>query len=223
MPQRRRMRFSPSASTAERLLEQREHMYERARFERARAKATAAAASHRVPDPSGGLRVVTRTSPGCGPTADQGRVDLAALAARAINQLAEAGAGRNVKLEVAGDVTFRGDSRRVTRAIARLIATALRRARGRTDVLVRATTAHGAVVLHVHDEVSPSRGARGARSSGTRVRTSTQAGGGPARSGLLIARDIVTAYGGRISVESDETHGTTFEVVLPRSPPPRLV
>jgi signal transduction histidine kinase len=40
--------------------------------------------------------------------------------------------------------------------------------------------------------------------------------------GMFIAREIVSAHHGAITVESNEADGTTFEVVLPRRLPPRL-
>jgi signal transduction histidine kinase len=40
------------------------------------------------------------------------------------------------------------------------------------------------------------------------------AGSGP---GLYICREIVRAHGGKLSLDSSETAGTTFTVSLPRS------
>jgi signal transduction histidine kinase len=39
--------------------------------------------------------------------------------------------------------------------------------------------------------------------------------------GMFIAREIVTAHNGTITVESNESDGTTFQMTVPRRLPPR--
>jgi signal transduction histidine kinase len=148
---------------------------------------------------------------------DRQRVDLAILSRRVVDELADAGAGRNAAVESAGDATLRGDPHRLMQVISNLVANALRHARGGTNVLVRVGTAPDGVFVEVHNEGEPIaeeacsalRAALGHKGSGS---SSDLACLG---FGLRISREVVSAHAGTVSLESDATHGTTFRFVLP--------
>jgi K+-sensing histidine kinase KdpD len=206
---------------AEQLVDDSEHLYQRARFERARTEAMAQAT--RPPAVVRTVRAAERNALRSTPPVVAERVDLGVLAARAIAQVATLELGADVALDVAGDVTLHGDPRRLTNAISKLVAHALRRAGSRDAVLVRVGTAHGAVVLDVHDRGEPiPRLAWDALFESADLRSATFATPTSAGSVLFLVREIVTGHGGTVSVESDEAHGTTFRVVLPRVPWLRL-
>jgi len=123
-----------------------------------------------------------------------------------------------VTIEVAGDVTLRADPYRLMQVISNLVANALRYARDGRDVLVRAGTASVAVFLEVHKEGEPMSGHS---CSGFLESFQREDAAEPSRGhlglGLFIVHEIVRAHGGTVSVESNEVHGTTFRVVLPRT------
>jgi signal transduction histidine kinase len=157
-------------------------------------------------------------SPSASPALQWALVDLGTLSRRVADELGDAGAGRNVAIEVVGDVTLRAEPYRLMQVISNLMANALRHARSGTDVLVRAGTTADAVFLEVHNQGEPIL-----ESSCSALRAALQradadeSGGGHLGLGLCIVREIVLAHGGAVSVESDGAHGTTFRVVLPRT------
>jgi signal transduction histidine kinase len=148
-------------------------------------------------------------------------VDLAALAARVIEEQTANLTGRSIELRTTGDVTGQWDPGRLEQIIGHLITNAVR---------------HGAEGVSVMTLTGGPDGVEVAIQSGgpaipaellSRVFDPFQTGprppGTPRRSiglGLFVVKELATAHGGQVSVRSSEGEGTRFTVTLPRSVTP---
>ena len=136
----------------------------------------------------------------------------------------EAGeAGVTLTADVATAVQVESDAHRVRQVVSNLVQNALRvtnaggrigvsaRAEGSTAVIEVADTGpgiEGADLPHVFERSYLWRASKGTRRVGTGL-------------GLAIVRELVTALGGRVTVDSIVGRGTTFRIVLPaRAPAP---
>ncbi len=123
---------------------------------------------------------------------------------------------RKLRLESSGDGTGNWDPDRIAQVMTNLISNALKYGLPEGEVLMRTTGEQGWVQLEVHNHGTPiapdlvpvlfepmqrGTGAHSDKSVGL---------------GLYIVKDIVSAHGGSIEVNSTE-EGTTFSVRLPRS------
>ncbi len=147
-------------------------------------------------------------------------VDVAELARAAVSQfapLAEAAAIR-LSFEAHGSAPVDGDADRISQVLRNLLSNALRHtpAGGQVTVRVRATGSQVRVqIADTGSGISPEdlphvfdRFYRGDRSRSRQ--------GGGAGLGLAIARQLVAAHGGQISVDSEAGVGTAFTVELPQ-------
>jgi signal transduction histidine kinase len=119
-----------------------------------------------------------------------------------------------------GDLSGEWDPDRLTQVVSNLVGNALQHGDG-TRVHLAATGTADEVALSVHNdgraipaEVQASMFEPLARYAPTDVGSTTSIG-----LGLFIARAIVLAHGGSITVLSRHTDGTTFDVRLPRAAP----
>jgi signal transduction histidine kinase len=117
-----------------------------------------------------------------------------------------------------GDLSGEWDPDRLAQVVSNLIGNALQHGDG-TGVRLAATGATDEVALTVHNagqaipaEVQASMFEPLARYAPTEVGSTSSIG-----LGLFIARAIVLAHGGSITVSSSHTGGTTFDVRLPRA------
>jgi two-component system OmpR family sensor kinase len=144
-------------------------------------------------------------------------VDLTALARAAVDQFAPAAEAAGVKIELAADENLpevEGDAGRLAQVLRNLLSNALRHTPNGGRVAVSVDRAGGWARIRVADTgtgIAPEdlphvfdRFYRGDRSRGH-----------GAGLGLAIARQIVTAHGGRIEVASPPGAGTTFTITLP--------
>ncbi len=104
------------------------------------------------------------------------------------------------------------DPVRIREVIANLVANALRHTPSGGAIAVRASATGGSVVLTVSDTGPGIDPALLPHVFDRFVRGETSGGSGL---GLAIARGLVEAHGGRISVASSDSSGTTFQVELP--------
>lgn len=108
-----------------------------------------------------------------------------------------------------------GDAGRLRQVFANLLANAAQ-AQGPGELELSATAADGEVRVEVHDQGPGVPEALKGRLFDPLV--TAKAGG--TGLGLAVSRRIVERHGGRISLVEDGRPGATFEVRLPRAPPP---
>ena len=141
------------------------------------------------------------------------RALLEEVAHRLEHQLAEAGCPIRVECEHEG--TVQGDRLRLGQVLENLVGNAAKYAPGGL-VTLRARTDAGALLLEVEDRgqgIAPEDQQRIFARFERAVRDARHIGG--LGLGLYIAREIVRAHGGDISVASEVGRGATFRVALP--------
>jgi len=149
---------------------------------------------------------------------DRGRVDLAVVAADAVEDARAADTDRQITLEGSDPVPVVGDEARLRQVAANLLANAVVHTPRGTPVTVRALTDGDHAVLEVADRgpgLTPEEMARAFepfyRSDPSRDRTTGGAG-----LGLAIVAAIAEAHGGRIDVDPTPGGGATFRFLIPR-------
>jgi signal transduction histidine kinase len=142
--------------------------------------------------------------------------DLCELCAQVTDELHASHPNRTIAVEVCGDATGWWDPGRIAQVVSNLVGNALTHGAPEAPVRVSIEGNESAVALRVHNYgraidrdlipvlFEPFR--RGSDANGSR-------GLGL---GLHIAKQIVIAHGGSISVQSSDVEGTTFGVTLPR-------
>ncbi|OFX21982.1 MAG: hypothetical protein A2V77_13065 [Anaeromyxobacter sp. RBG_16_69_14] len=147
-------------------------------------------------------------------------MDMHELCRSVVEELLAANPGRSIGLAVEGDGRGRWDPARLAQVVSNLIGNAMKHGARHGPVSVSVSGNDEDVVLEVNNEgpvispdlmrvlFEPFR-----RGSASRDASHTRGLG----LGLYIARLIVNAHGGAISVQSTREQGTTFEVRLPRT------
>lgn len=152
---------------------------------------------------------------------EQAPVDLLVLAADAVHDARATAPGRAMQLEVIPGpepAVVIGDDLRLRQVLGNLVGNALAHTPADTPVTVRVGNRGPDAVLEVAD-AGPGLAAtdlefvfeRFYRADSSRA--SASGGNGL---GLSIVAGIVAAHGGRVDVDSEPGHGTTFRVALPR-------
>lgn len=123
---------------------------------------------------------------------------------------------RAVTLAASGDLRGRWDETRLHQLLSNLVENAIRHGSAEAPVQLSAAGAGADVRLQVHNEGPPIAAADVPHIFDPMHRAGTAAPTEGVGLGLYIARLIVDAHHGRISVASSGKAGTTFEVNLPR-------
>ena len=150
---------------------------------------------------------------------DRRPVDLASLAAEAVQRARMVAPGRPVTLEAAEPVIVDGDEGRLTQVIDNLIGNAIKHTPPGSPVTVSVAGRAGHAELTVADR-GPGMTAEQAsrvferfyRTDGARTRASGGAG-----LGLAIAAALAAAHGGEITVDTAPGHGAAFCLRLPQA------
>jgi two-component system OmpR family sensor kinase len=150
---------------------------------------------------------------------DRRPVDLASLAAEAVQRARIVAPGRPVTLEAAEPVIVDGDEGRLTQVIDNLVGNAIQHTPRGSPVTVAVTVSAGCAELTVADH-GPGMTAEQAsrvferfyRTDGARTRARGGAG-----LGLAIASSLAAAHGGEITVETAPGKGAAFCLRLPQA------
>jgi signal transduction histidine kinase len=148
------------------------------------------------------------------------RVDLGPLASRVIEEQTANVTGRSIELRTVGDLTGHWDPGRLEQILAHLISNAIRHGADGASVMTLRGSSPDRVELTLHNQ-----GPAIAVELLPRIFDPFQIGprpeGTPRRSiglGLFIVKQLATAHGGTVSVDSNDSTGTSFTVSLPRGP-----
>jgi two-component system OmpR family sensor kinase len=146
-------------------------------------------------------------------------VDLASLAAEAVQRARITDPGRPVTLEAAEPVIIDGDEERLAQVIDNLLGNAVRHTPRGSPVTVTVTGGASGAELTVADH-GPGMTAQQAahvferfyRTDGARTRDRGGAG-----LGLAIAVSLAAAHGGEVTVDTAPGHGAAFHLRLPQA------
>jgi signal transduction histidine kinase/CheY-like chemotaxis protein len=160
----------------------------------------------------------TRARSGGGIPITRGLADLGTICAHVVDELTVTNPERSIEAKYSGDLRSMWDGDRLAQVFSNLLGNALAYGKRDGPVRVTLTAVDAEVRCVVHNQGSPVpaellpnlfdpfRRAAHAKIAGTQ-------GLGL---GLFISDQIVRAHGGSISVTSNETEGTMFEVILPK-------
>ncbi len=184
--------------------------------------ARVAASAERAVSMVGDLLDFTRSRLGSGIPIARAEMSLGRVVRDAVDEISAAHPRRRIEVDTRVEQRGRWDAARLSQAFGNLIGNAVQH--GHEDdvvtVRIRGEARQVAVVIHNRGPVIPSDQLDGLFNPMKAVQAPRgAASAGPTDGlglGLYIAEQIVTAHGGRITVESDEAAGTTFTVRLPR-------
>ncbi|HTE51769.1 MAG TPA: hybrid sensor histidine kinase/response regulator [Kofleriaceae bacterium] len=144
------------------------------------------------------------------------RLDVASLVRRSHEELRVAFPERVVLVDARGDCAASGDPDRLLQVFSNLIANALHHGEPGGPVTVVVDGAGPDVVVSVHNRGAIPEELMPTLFDAFRARPSSSPRPSGLGLGLFIARQIVFAHGGGLSVSSTERDGTAFVVRLPR-------
>jgi two-component system OmpR family sensor kinase len=148
---------------------------------------------------------------------DRSHVDLASIAAQAVQAARIVHPGRPIGLAADDPVIVYADEERLRQVIDNLIANAVQHTPPRSPVTLSVTSTSAAGVIVVADSGPGMTAEQAARAFERFYRTDdarTRARGGTGL-GLSIAASLVGAHGGEITVDTQPGQGAAFHVRLP--------
>lgn len=150
---------------------------------------------------------------------DRRPVDLASIAAEAVQQARLVAPGRPVTLEAADPVIVDADAERLRQVIDNLISNAIHHTPPESPVMVTVTSDPGSGRLTVADRgpgMTPEQASRVFERFYRTDSARTRASGG-AGLGLAIAASLAAAHGGELTVDSKPGRGAAFHLRLPQA------
>jgi heavy metal sensor kinase len=155
-----------------------------------------------------------------------GPLDLAEAGEAAADSLRSLAHAKGVRLEVDGEpCEVRADSQRVHQALINFIENAIKYAQPGGEVRITSWCREDEVGVTVSDNGPgiPAAAQPHVFDRFYRVDPARGRGGGGSGLGLAICREIATAHGGRVWVESEPGEGSAFTLALPRTREPAPV
>jgi sigma-B regulation protein RsbU (phosphoserine phosphatase) len=137
--------------------------------------------------------------------------DLGDICRDVVDELHVAHPGREIQLQLAGDLSGQWDPNRLSQAISNLVGNAIEHGAGAIRVEARGDGPAVAVVVHNDGEPIPPEEHPSLFEA---FRRRGQSGG--LGLGLYIVKRVVEAHGGRVALSSTTAAGTSFSVWLPR-------
>jgi len=181
-----------------------------------------ASSSKRMQQMIGDLLDFTRSRLGGGIPIVRAPMNLARAVHDVVEEIVAADPSRLIRIEARGGESVNMDCSRITQAIGNLLSNAVEHRKSGSVVTVRVEEDGDQAVITVHNEGPPLtpdqiNGIFGSMKASQDEMKATQSGPlGHLGLGLYITERIVHAHEGRIEVESSESAGTTFRMLLPR-------
>ncbi len=169
----------------------------------------------------GDLLDFTRSRLGGGIPVVREEMSLGRVVRDAVDEIAAAHPRHRIQVDTRGEHRGRWDAARLSQAFGNLIGNAVQHGGEDTPVTVeiRGEEAHVTVAIHNRGATIPPDQLDGIfnpmKAAESPQRASAAGSTGGLGLGLYIAERVVSAHGGRITVESSEARGTTFTVRLP--------
>lgn len=175
-----------------------------------------ASSSRRMDRMVGDLLDLTRSRLGGGISIQRAHMDMQVAVREVVHEIGSLHPAARFDVRAGGDLKGHWDPDRVSQVLTNLLGNAVEHGSPDGPVTVDLTSEADAVVISVHNHGIPIPAALARRifdpMKGGKSGSSSHLG-----LGLYIAERIVTAHGGRITVASSASEGTTFSVYLPRS------
>ncbi|HEX2206784.1 MAG TPA: sensor histidine kinase [Longimicrobium sp.] len=181
-----------------------------------------AASSTRTLHMVGDLLDFTRSRLGGGIPIVRAEMSLGKVVRDVVDEIAASAAGVRIRVDTRGEQRGEWDAARISQALGNLIGNAVQHGTTGGTVTVSIRDEGEEVAIAIHNRGAPiPRDQLDGLFNPMKTRESPRAPSarGPTGSlglGLYIAEQIVGAHGGRIQVDSSDTDGTTFTVLLPR-------
>ena len=169
----------------------------------------------------------TRTHLGSGMPIKPKKMNLAEVCLNVVDELRTSHPERFIDFEPGGREEIHGDDDRLAQVLSNLIGNALQYGARHEPICVRMASTEHEVNISVNNRGPVIPAKKLGSVFDPLVRLAAQGSPDEFRDtslgiGMYIAREIVAAHEGHITVASNEADGTTFNIVLPRRLPPRL-
>jgi signal transduction histidine kinase len=167
----------------------------------------------------------TRTRLGAGMPVNRAPMDLAAVCREVVDEFRSAHPTVEVQFNCTGDATGKWDVSRLRQVVSNLVGNAIQHGDTAAPIVVTLGGERSNVMLEIRNFGTPIPQGELQRVfdplvRGASANTPRRNRPGSIGLGLYIARELVTAHGGTIAVNSSQQEGTSFTVHLPRNPQP---
>jgi signal transduction histidine kinase len=169
------------------------------------------------------LTDLTRIKLGHGFALSPTKADMRDLCLRAIEEMKAAYADRKFELRADNDLSGEWDQPKLSQAISNLLNNAVQHGAHDSPITVSAQEKGSAIEVSIHNEGAaiPQHLLPKLFDIFVQKESGVEINPGSMGLGLYIAKQIVTAHGGTIKVESSDDQGTIFCFCVPQEPPER--
>jgi signal transduction histidine kinase len=180
-----------------------------------------ASSSKRMQQMIGDLLDFTRSRLGNGIPIVRAPMNIGKIVHDVVDEVRAGSPDRKIKIDARTGVSVNWDCARISQAIGNLLSNAVEHSPKQSVVTVDVEQTDGEAAITIHNEGPPLSAEQLDGIFGSMKNTQAQTDPGHSGPlghlglGLYIAERIVHAHGGRIEVESTETSGTTFSMLIP--------